>query len=322
MYDKLLNFMKRNINRMFLVSEGNYFVYRCRDYTSSDIIRKIIQLIAAPFYVIKYFLPFRLSAKKREGLAFVLIAKNEAPYIKEWIDFHVKQGVSHFIIYDNESTDNFHEVLMPYINSGLVTYQIIKGKKRQNDVYNMAIIDYRKRFRYMAMIDADEFLFVRNNRVGGVSLYEFVDKFMNSHPNAGGLAVNWCIFGSGGHITKPEGGVLENFTMRSEKDFSINHIIKTICDPMKVFSWINAHFPLYYRGFSNLDENGNAVTRASSASVNFETIRINHYFVKSREEFIAKRNRGMADCLGLRSMSEFDWHDKNEYTDTEILSHI
>ncbi|MBQ7733401.1 MAG: glycosyltransferase family 2 protein, partial [Synergistaceae bacterium] len=172
-----------------------------------------------------------MLASEREGLAFVLIAKNEAPYIEEWINFHVKQGVTHFIIYDNESTDNFREVLEPYIKSGLVTYKLLKGRRRQIDAYNMALHDYKHKFRYMAFIDADEFMFVRNNTDGG--LYSFVDDFMKSHPNAGGLGVNWLIFGSSGHETKPEGGVLKNFTRCAEKNFRANHHIKTICDPMK-----------------------------------------------------------------------------------------
>ncbi|MBQ7543421.1 MAG: glycosyltransferase family 2 protein [Synergistaceae bacterium] len=103
----------------------------------------------------------------RKGLAFVLIAKNEAPYIAEWIGFHRKQGVSHFIIYDNESTDNFREVLSPYIDAGLVTYHAIRGKARQIDAYNMALHDYGHKFKYMGFIDADEFMFVRNSTNGG-----------------------------------------------------------------------------------------------------------------------------------------------------------
>lgn len=119
----------------------------------------------SPLYLFKYFIYRDIPG--REGLAFVLIAKNEAPYIEEWINFHHKQGVSHFIIYDNDSTDNFHEVLKPYIDSGLVTYKLLSGKARQLDAYNMALHDYGRKFKYMAMIDADEFMFVRRNTYTG-----------------------------------------------------------------------------------------------------------------------------------------------------------
>ena len=87
----------------------------------------------------KVFFHIRNFSSKREGLAFVLSAKNEAPYIEEWINFHLKQGVSYFLIYDDyDSTDNLHDVLREYIDSGLVTYHIIKGGLvRQTDIYNM-----------------------------------------------------------------------------------------------------------------------------------------------------------------------------------------
>ena len=145
---------------------------------------------------------------------------------------------------------------------------------------------------------------------------------MNSHPNAGGLGVNWLIFGSSGHDSKPEGGVLENYTRCAEKNFYANHHIKTICDPMKVLSAASAHFSLYFSKFYNLDENGNIVTNALTQEVHFEKIRINHYFCKSKEEYIKKRNRGMADNNSLRPMKDFINHDRNECEDTEILNHI
>ena len=55
-------------------------------------------------------------------LAVCAIAKNEGPYFQEWIEWHRKQGVEKFYIYDNESTDCTKEVLKPYIESGLVEY--------------------------------------------------------------------------------------------------------------------------------------------------------------------------------------------------------
>ena len=148
---------------------------------------------------------------------------------------------------------------------------------------------------------------------------------MNEHPNAGGIGVNWLVFGSNGHESKPEGGVLENFTRCAEKDFSSNHYIKTICDPMKVLSVFDAHTLLYYKNFRNLDENGNPIGQivnlSLTKSVNFDKIRINHYFTKSKQEFMQKRARGRAYNGGIRPIENFYDHDRNEVLDIEILSH-
>ena len=294
-------------------------MFNFRNYSANNFVRRIIKLLVTPFMTLKYFLP--VKNLKREGLAIVLIIKDEAQYITEWINFHVKQGASHFFIYDNESTDNLYETLQPFITQGLVTYKKFPGKIRQTDAYNHAIYNYRKKFKYMAFIDTDEFLFTPNNTESG-ALYNFMDNFMKQHKNAGGIGVNWLVFGSNGHETKPDGGVLENFIMCVEKDTPVNYHIKTICDPMKVFNWYHVHFPGYYRGYHNLSENGEIIEDPFSKIVSFDKIRINHYLYKSKEEYIQKIARGRADANIQRSIKDFHGHECNIITDTEILSHI
>ena len=298
-------------------------VYNCRGWTQNQYVRTALKVIVSPFYIPRFF-HYR-DIPGREGLAFVLIAKNEAPYIEEWINFHHKHGVSNFIIYDNDSTDNFHEVLKPYIASGLVSYCRLSGENRQCDAYNMAFHDYGHRFKYMCCIDADEFMFIRNNADGGgciSNLYEFVDEFMKAHPNAGGLAVHWLMFGSNGHVKKPKGGVLENYTMRAADNFIANRLIKTVCDPAKVMSLHSAHFPLYCIGFNNLDENGKTVYGTYCDGFHSDKIRINHYFTKSKEEFIAKRTRNRSKGWIKLDAKDFENADFKDIEDTEILSCI
>lgn len=303
------------------MGEGSYLVCKCREYTTSESIRNALRYITGSYRIFKYFFSGKIKNFKREGLAIVLIIKDEAQYILEWINFHVKQGVSHFFIYDNESEDNLFEILQPFIANGLVTYKKFPGKIRQTDAYNHAINNYKKKFKYFAMIDTDEFLFTPDNTESG-ALYNFIDDFMSKHPNAGGLGVNWLVFGSSGHETKPEGGVLKNFTMCVEHDNPYNFHIKTICDSMKVFCWHHVHFPLYRRGFYNLSENGEIITGPFSNTVSFDKIRINHYRYKSQEEFIEKVARGRADADIKRELKDFLGHEFNINTDTEILSHI
>ena len=128
MLSSIKSFIKRHYSLRVLArllnlsGESSPLVYHCRDYTSSDFVRKFLKALVTPYCLLKYFVVREYPGRK--GLAFVLIAKNEASYIKEWLDFHIKQGVTNFIIYDNESTDNFREVLQPYIESGIVIYEL------------------------------------------------------------------------------------------------------------------------------------------------------------------------------------------------------
>ena len=48
------------------------------------------------------------------------VFQNEAPYLKEFIEFHKLMGVEHFFLYNNMSHDNYYHVLEEYIKKGEV----------------------------------------------------------------------------------------------------------------------------------------------------------------------------------------------------------
>ena len=97
-------------------------------------------------------------------LTVCAIAKNEGPYFKEWIEWHRKQGVEKFYIYDNESTDCTKEVLEPYIESGLVEYRYWPGQKQQLATYDDCFERHRLEARWIAVIDLDEFIVPMQDR--------------------------------------------------------------------------------------------------------------------------------------------------------------
>ena len=92
-------------------------------------------------------------------LAVVAILKNEGPYLKEWLDYHLLAGVDHFYLYDNESPDNQAEVVKPYVEAGLVDYIPCPGKVMQMFAYNDAVKKFKFFNRYIAFIDGDEFVY-------------------------------------------------------------------------------------------------------------------------------------------------------------------
>src|SRR5919204_208118 len=53
-------------------------------------------------------------------LSACAIYRDEAPYLREWIEFHGLVGVQRFFLYDDGSTDHHDEVLAPYIEDGTV----------------------------------------------------------------------------------------------------------------------------------------------------------------------------------------------------------
>ena len=63
-----------------------------------------------------------IQEAKKYNFSICAIFKNEAPYLKEWIEYHLIFGVDHFYLYNVGSHDSFQSILKPYINKGLVTY--------------------------------------------------------------------------------------------------------------------------------------------------------------------------------------------------------
>lgn len=57
----------------------------------------------------------------RIQLSICAIFKNEAPFLKEWIEYHKLVGVQHFYLYNNDSEDDYLGILEPYIEKKEVT---------------------------------------------------------------------------------------------------------------------------------------------------------------------------------------------------------
>lgn len=84
-------------------------------------ILKMVLLIATLAVFHRDLLADPSEQPKKYQLSIGAIFKNEAKYLKEWIEYHRIVGVDHFYLYNNESRDRFIEVLDPYIRSGIVT---------------------------------------------------------------------------------------------------------------------------------------------------------------------------------------------------------
>jgi hypothetical protein len=215
-------------------------------------------------------------------------------------------GINKFYIYDNESDDQTFTILQPYIEKGIVTYIKIKGKVRQLDAYNDSLNKYGLNNKYLIYLDADEFIYCRDNLKNKINSL-MVDRVAC-------LKVNWLIFGSSGFEKKQNGFVTQNFIYRSEYDFEKNSHIKSICNPRRIIGFLNPHYPIILPKFKSINTKNHEVKGAFSAFSD-KYFRINHYFTKSKEEFIKKKGRGMADNLKIRSLNDFKTHDRNEVLD-------
>lgn len=253
-------------------------------------------------------------------LSICAIFQDEAPYLKEWIEFHRMQGVQHFYLYNNNSSDDFQEVLEPYIQNGQVTLKEWSKKYKngahrdwiaiQTGAYMHCIKAQGKHNRWIAFIDIDEFLFCPS----GVPLPAFLKRYSRY----GGLGVNWLVFGTSHVQDIPPGDLLiEQLTRCCRFQHRQNRYYKSIVQPRYVKGCRSAHFFLYGHGKYTVDANRKRLPEIErSPEVLLDKIRIHHYWtrterylrekkipgrLKRRPEFTVEIQLKMAEMFNLKS---------------------
>lgn len=257
--------------------------------------------------------------------------KNEAPYLNEWISFHLEFGVEHFYLLDDGSTDNYLEILKPFLDSGIITI-VHKKWKNQFTAYNYAIRKWRNQCQWLAFNDVDEFLYSPN----GIKL----TTVLKDYEEASAIFVYWKLFGSGGHIIPPNKPVVEsylysmskkeiqedNFDHKKNKDlkeyvsgWSLDG--KSIVNPRAVKK-MGVHKPIHLKYGKLVDENfQQPKSKVLGKTPTFETLRINHYWSKSIQEFERKLNYGSIANRNRPKKNKIRWLERekmlnSEYDDT------
>lgn len=177
----------------------------------------------------------------------------------------------------------------------------------------------------MEFFDIDEFILPLREEC----ILDILEEVFKKQSNIAGLAINCKSFGSSGHKQKPEtGGVLENYQHRAPDGYEWSNFpwkwdahVKTIVNPRKVLDYASPHAPKYFLGFYSVDERGNRVDGIDNFTNEITRIRVNHYFTKSRDEWMEKRNKRLADRPGVRPVEEFEWRDRNDVFDDTILKY-
>jgi hypothetical protein len=225
-------------------------------------------------------------------LAACAIYRNEARYLREWIEFHLLVGFERFYLYDNRSHDDHLAVLEPYMAEGTVVLESWPVPGHQL-AYEHCLKKRREEARWIAFFDIDEFLFSPLGR----PVPEVVGEF-EQYP---GIGVNMLPFGTTDHKTEADGLVIENYVRRS-KDEATHPGIKSIVDPAHALHSWGAHSFLYvgwnteYEGLtfeepvwalvlpvSERREQIPLRTHDQTPELSYSLLRVNHYYTRSEE---------------------------------------
>lgn len=219
--------------------------------------------------------------------------KDESPYLREWLEYHLLIGVDHFYLYDNNSSDGFEEVIESYLKEGLVTLTRWPKDHAQVEGYEDCIRRFQSESDWIGFIDVDEFLVP----VAEESLISFLDRFSNRPA----VLVYWRFFGSGGMLARDTTRlVTEDFVVASEKLYT-----KGKC-------FFNSNFDYHFGSVKNKSmfhylwtvSKGRAVPPVDifghttfmewhpKRRIKSIPIQLNHYAVKSLEEHRGKDKKG------------------------------
>jgi hypothetical protein len=233
----------------------------------------------------------------------VVIVKNEALYIEEWLEYHLLLGVQKFYLYDNESNDNLLQILQPYIKAGIVEYKYFPYTGKQVLAYNDILEKAKKETYWLAAVDIDEFIIPIENKT--------IPDFLKDFEQYAGVKINWLMYGSSGEKHWRKELVIERFKKHEKKNAHFGRIVKTICNPRAVYK-MDVHEPFYFR-FAvavNSSKNSQKCYYMDTEQV-YDKIRINHYYTKSYEECLLKINKGRVDGQGQYPLF-FEQRDRND----------
>jgi len=251
--------------------------------------------------------------------AVCMIAKNEGPYLVEWIAHYRLLGFDQVIIYENNSDDNSVAILSALAEAGKIIYRPWKlGAKESPQI--TAYQDCLRRIRtdWILFVDCDEFLVLHHHE----RVHDFLQTF-DSQPAIGAIGINWRVFGANGQTENDGRLVMERFDRAAEIDFAPNRHLKSFLRVSKVGRNIHMH----------VSQTSGQIVHASgrelhmkdwglSDFVELDVAQINHYYTKSLAEYQVKKRRGQGGAGDNEpqlkywySDDVFHAHDRNDVHD-------
>ncbi len=263
------------------------------------------------------------------NLGIGAIFKDEFDYILEWLAWHQMAGFNNFFIADNGSTDGCKEILEALSEIGKINliYQPTLEKLSQLKAYQRISEICLNKMDAIFFIDADEFI-VHESMIDGIE-YKYLYSLLKN-PDVGMVGVNWRCFGSSGLKFFNSTPVVERFNKieSDKKKSSINQFLKSI-SKVKYIKNINPHSArIFEKRYVNVlgedisdfilfvnDRFIDADHSGRVKSITKSPLRVNHYVIKSKEEFFEKKEKRGDAMLGPsheRGMRYFEAHDFDE----------
>ncbi|WP_171060475.1 glycosyltransferase family 2 protein [Poseidonocella sp. HB161398] len=281
--------------------------------------------------------PFPAVPTRAGGARRVIVAcaKDEGPYLLEWLAFHRAIGFDHVLVYTNDCSDGTDRLLDLVARQGWVTRianDRWQGKSPQQAALNHAVTtDLLREAEWVLHIDTDEFA---NIRTGDGTL----EALFAACPQATHWALTWRLFGAAA-VAIEDRPVIAQGTRCAPAFCPKPHTawgFKTLSQNIGIYEKISCHRPVKPKeeGLRHAhwvngsgDPMGPEVARrgwrSSIATIGYGLVQLNHYPLRSQDGFLVKRQRGRAlhvdRQIGRNYWIRMDWQDRE---DRSILRHL
>lgn len=266
------------------------------------------------------------------GSKCLLIAsmKNEGPFILEWVAWHRALGFE-ILIYSNDCDDGTDEILARLAAMGEVVHvhHKVKGphppkptalaKARKHPI--VATADW------VMLLDVDEFLVLKQEKT------RVQDWLASLPPDITGVSVHWRVFGTGNMRPFKDKLVHQRFRRCAARQDPVNRVFKSIFKAPGEFGRFGDHGPSKYCGAlpwgdgpkrwvnnagykMNYQPFAQPRMQTQVGQINHRFAQINHYVLRSLEDYSLKRRHLSASALKNRyTKSFFDFYNRNEAKD-------
>ena len=222
-----------------------------------------------------------------------VIVRDEAAYIEEWLAFHLLQGASKILVYDNGSTDGtLQRLAQAAANAPINVIDWSEQSGHFDTIQRAAYMDGAARLigssDFVAFIDADEFLHAGVGRTAAGTLSAFPSE-------VSAVAVNQRVFGSSGFIKYGAAPVTSRFVRCTELEYVENRWFKTIARPEQIIEFDSVHSVVVRSGRYVMNDGGDLSRESDhpglASRVGSGALTVNHYMLRSLEEYREKQKR-------------------------------
>lgn len=252
---------------------------------------------------------FKISEEKLHYISLCAIFKNEAPFMKEWLEYHLLMGVNHFYLYNNNSEDDYFSVLEPYIDKGIVTLNDWPENPGQLSAYTHFYNTYRHESQWVSFLDLDEFICPTKAKD--------IPTWLKDYEKYPVIMMYWRMFGTSGKMRHDASKlVTEQYVVCWDKLDVCGKLLWNTdydIDQLHIGMWHNLNVRKAGKVIPPVNVWKYFVKYNIHRTKDTEpTIQVNHYWSKAYDSFQEKLKRGdSAFIVSWRTFDKFLVHENH-----------